>query len=181
MRLFVAIDLPGEQKKALGPLLEQIPVGRALPSHQLHLTLRFIGEASLEDFENIKDHLQTVSAPCFSLNLNGIGCFPNLKRPRVLWVGIEVTPELKDLKCQIDRALVEVGIEPEERPFRPHLTLGRFKYPPKPGQLDSYLQKYQTFQSGPFSVGNFYLYSSKLSPKGALHTVELEVPLDKNK
>jgi len=176
MRLFIAIDFPQAVIQQIIPLLNQITAGRPIPFNQLHLTLKFLGETSPASFEMIKDLLDQTTVEPFTTTLKGVGCFPSIKRPRVLWVGMESCPPLSQLKEKIDHALQSLGIEEEGRPFHPHLTLARFKKP-QPGLVSGFLTKNLAFQTESFPIDNFHLYSSKLTPKGAIHTREKTIHL----
>lgn len=174
MRLFIALDPPDSVRNQIIPLLDQVTGGKTLPPHQLHLTLRFIGETATEQFQDIKEALIGLRPKTFKIKFQGVGCFPSEKRPKVLWVGVPTSPPLLQLKGEIDKSLLTVGIEEEGRPFHPHLTLARFKTG-KPHILGEFLGKNLAFQTDPFDVNAFHLYSSTLTPKGAIHNRELSV------
>lgn len=116
----------------------QLPEGavRWVKPAAMHLTLRFLGEtpvAALGDLSAALDEVTKRHSPMV-LQLAGTGCFPNCRRPRVLWAGVTPaggtpTDALLDLKVGIDKALSPLGWEPEAKPFRPHLTVGRIKNP----------------------------------------------------
>jgi 2'-5' RNA ligase len=175
MRLFAAIDLPEEIRQGIKTLLP-LPMesAREVPLSQLHLTLRFIGET--EKSSEIKAVLSRVSSHSFRLALKGIGVFPYAKRPRILWLGFEEAPALLDLQKQIETSLQSLGLLAENRPFSPHLTLARFKFG-QPKEVEAFLHQYRDFQSPPWEVQTFQLYSSRLNPNGAVHTVEQSYPL----
>jgi 2'-5' RNA ligase len=175
-RLFVAIDLPEESKEALRAICHGLPEARWVQLEQLHLTLRFIGDADEEQFQAIKKSLGHVKGTSFKLGLTGIGHFPPGKRARVLWVGVNADETLLALQRDVEHALNAAGVPPEERGFSPHITLARFREP-FPGIADSFERRHAGFATAPFQVAAFYLYSSVLSPKGAIHTVEATYPL----
>jgi 2'-5' RNA ligase len=176
MRLFVALDLPEEIKQSLTPLLDAIPAGRPATMAQLHLTLFFLGNVSEEDLPRIKEALGGITETSFLLKLKGVGCFPNPKRPRILWVGIPLTEELSKLKTETDRVLENLGYPKEKRAFHPHLTLARIKKP-HPQGVEDFLNKYFSFQSKAFPVKEFTLYHSILTPKGARYHRVAQFPL----
>ncbi|MDX1412312.1 MAG: RNA 2',3'-cyclic phosphodiesterase [Nitrospirales bacterium] len=176
MRLFVALDPPEEIKQSLLPLLETLPAGRPSNFSQLHLTLFFLGNVADEDLNSIKETLAEIKEKSFTLQLKGVGCFPNIKRPRVLWVGIPLTEGLSQLKVKIDQALQTLGFQKEDRAFHPHLTLSRIKKP-HPKGVEEYLNKNFSFQSGEFPVKEFYLFQSQLTPKGSIYTKLAQFPL----
>lgn len=173
-RLFVAVDLPPLLKAELDRLQEGLPGARWVSPDQLHLTLRFIGEVDAATMARLIAALREVCSPSFTLSLKGIGHFG---RPaRVLWVGLCASPELVELHHRISRALAECGLPPEERPFSPHITLARFREPPT-SRLATFEGRYRDYTSPPFAISEFVLYSSRLTPQGAVHTREAAYPL----
>ena len=170
-RLFVAIDLPEEVRNAICDIGRDLPGARRVPKEQLHLTLRFIGEASDETFRGIRTALAGVEGKGFRLALRGVGHFPPGKPPRVLWVGLEECATLMALQQEVELAMVNAGIPPEERRFSPHLTLARLKETP-PHLVASLEERFKDFGTGPFPVTEFHLYSSALTRAGAIHTRE---------
>lgn len=165
-RLFVAVDLPENVRKELMSLRTELPGGRWVAGDQLHLTLRFIGEVEAQQQGDIDAALRYVREEPFGLTLRQVGHFG---RPgRVLWVGMDPSPRLLALQRGIEAALVRAGIPPEERPFSPHITLARLKGTPY-HLLAPYEEEHRRFAATPFQVGEFHLYSSNLTPAGALH------------
>lgn len=171
-RLFVAIDLPEEVKEAATAIAgRELPGARWVPRDQLHLTLRFIGEADEERFEAIKRALREVAGTPFSLSLAGVGHFPPGRRPRVLWVGMAESEPLLLLQKKVELALVGAAVEPEDRRFSPHITLARLKETPVE-RVFALEERHRGFAAGPFPVTEFYLYSSTLTREGAIHRRE---------
>jgi 2'-5' RNA ligase len=136
IRAFMAVTLPEAVQCELG-LAAEVLAGRVAPRavrwvkpERVHITLRFLGDtavAKLPAITQIMDEAARRHAP-LTLHLRGTGCFPNAKRPRVVWVGLGgELAELAALKQDVDAGLVPLGWEMERRPFRPHLTLGRVK------------------------------------------------------
>lgn len=177
-RLFVAVDLPQEIKEMLIRLTREftIPGARWVGMEQLHLTLRFIGDADEGRFLAIRDALSRVNAPAFLLHLEGIGCFPPRGAPRVLWIGLSPSSPLARLQAEVEEAVQLAGIPPENRPFSPHITLARLRDAPA-GAISALLARTREFHTDPFTAGEFRLYSSTLTPKGAIHTCEAAYPL----
>lgn len=136
MRLFIAVNFPEEIKKTLGAFtrsLSQIPSDlKWVREDNLHLTVQFLGNVSEEQVPAVSTALQNSVAGIapFKLVLEGIGAFPSIARPRVLWVGINGdTPTLLMLHRQVQREMELLGFEPEKRKFSPHLTLARARSP----------------------------------------------------
>jgi 2'-5' RNA ligase len=170
-RLFVAIDIPPPIKEALARFSRELPVARWVPADQIHLTLRFIGEVGPETLAAIKAALSRLGFRGFPLALHGAGHFPPGKHPRVLWVGVEPNDMLVALHQELELALLEAGIPPEERPFSPHLTLARLKET-YPVAVASFEERHGALAFPPFQVREVVLYSSVLTNQGAIHSKE---------
>jgi RNA 2',3'-cyclic 3'-phosphodiesterase len=176
-RLFVAIDLPDPIKNQLETMLTGVPGAKWVKRHQLHLTLRFIGEVETPRLQEIKQALQAVRAEPFTMTLQGAGRFPPKGASRVLWVGVAAPAALAQLQRSIEQAVVSVGILPEERPFSAHITLARLKSPPPPQTVERYLAQRADFKTGSIPISEFILYSSVLSPQGPTYRPEARFAL----
>lgn len=175
-RLFVAIDLPEHVKEAVAGISGGLPGARWVPAEQLHLTLRFIGETEEGTFRQVKEALAAIAGAPFTLALQGVGYFPPGKHPRVLWVGMEAGAPLLELQQGVELAVTSTGIAPETRRFSPHITIARLKDTPA-AKVDTYRAIHGGFQTEPFTVEVFHLYSSTLSSQGAVHRREAAYPL----
>ncbi len=175
MRVFVALDIPDEVRQALGSLVAQLERtcrgARWVRVAGLHLTLKFIGEVQPEMVERIQAELATIrlAAPV-EMTFRDVGFFPNERRPRVFWVGISATPNLAELAGEIERRLEPLGIPREQRAFRPHLTLARFKSAEGLERLREALQSLGQLEFGATRTGEVHLYRSQLKPGGAEYT-----------
>ena len=176
-RLFIAVDLPDTIKENLEAMFFGIPGARWVPPDQIHLTVRFIGDVEGAVFHDIINSLEEVTSRPFPLQLKGMGHFPPRGAPRVIWVGIEKNEPLLLLRKKIDGALLKIGVEPENRKFSPHITLARLKNSPL-HKIGNFLAGNNMFSQEPFQVEDFRLYSSVLTPKGAIHKVERIYPLE---
>lgn len=175
MRLFTAIDIPAPIQDRLYQLGRQVHGGRAVPATQLHLTLAFIGEVEDHRLEPIRQALAAVAAPSFPLVLEGIGCFPPRGPARIVWAGVRPQPRLHHLHALIETALAVCGIGGDKRGYSPHITIARIK---TPAAFDrSFLNRHATFATEEIAVPEFVLYSSRLTPQGAIHSVENRYPL----
>ena len=131
MRLFIAVNIPKKERdrihRSARALREQEYPVKWVDSGLFHLTLKFLGEVREAAVPSISEALTRVGQGTdpFSLEIGGFGAFPTIRRPRVLWVGVEPTPALRCLKQDIEWALSEQGYERETRAFHPHFTLGR--------------------------------------------------------
>lgn len=170
-RLFVAIDIPERVKGQVVRLGADLAGARWVPEGQLHLTLRFIGDVEESLFADLRMGLAAIRAPQFPMHLQGVGFFPPRKDPRVLWVGVEGNDALTALHHQVTKTLALSGIAPEERKFAPHITLARLKGAPVT-EVNRFVAAHSAFASEPFPVSEFVLYSSFLTPKGAIHRKE---------
>ena len=176
-RLFVAIDLPEQVKEAVAGITgRDLPGAHWVHREQLHLTLRFIGDADEETFLAVKEALRTVRSTSFSLTMKGVGHFPPGRRPRVFWVGMAESEPLEALQRQVETKIIGAGISPDERRFSPHITLARLKETPAERVL-ALEERHRMFSAGPFPVTEFYLYSSTLTREGAIHKREAGYPL----
>ncbi len=168
-RLFVAIDLPGDMRASLARVASDLAGARRVPAGQLHLTLRFIGDADSATLEKIRLALEEVNCSPFTLEVRGVGHFPRSRFPRVLWAGVSPSLPLLQLQEQVELALQAAGIPAEERPFSPHITIARLKEPLH-SQLQQFEEKQREYVGGTFTADHFHLYASTLSPGGAIHT-----------
>lgn len=171
-RLFVAIDLPEEVKRTLAGLARDLPSARWVGAEELHLTLRFIGEVDQSTFAAIRSALFAVRFTPFPLTLCGVGHFPPGRRaPRVVWVGMDPCAALLQLQQEVELALIEAGIPPDERRFSPHITLARLREG-VPVAVERFEKLHAGFACPSFPVEEFILYSSLLTRSGAIHTKE---------
>lgn len=131
MRLFIALNLPAEERRrihrAASPLREAGYPVRWLDPDRYHLTLKFLGNVRSELVPVVESVVDRVAAttPTFPLAIGGFGAFPTIRRPRVLWIGVSPVPALRCLKQDLEWALADHGFERETRAFHPHVTLGR--------------------------------------------------------
>jgi RNA 2',3'-cyclic 3'-phosphodiesterase len=175
MRLFVALDIPEEVRNSLVELVAQLQPScqnaRWARVEGLHVTLKFIGEAPLEKVEVIKTALSSIpTRASIPIDFHGLGFFPNERRPRVLWAGIESDAELSELASHVETALESIGIPRETRPFAAHLTLARFESPRGVDALHAAIQKSDSLDFGRTTAKEFYLYQSVLKRGGAEYT-----------
>lgn len=175
-RLFVAVDVSEQARDAISRICSGMVGVRWVDGSQLHLTLRFIGDADGSLFGRIRQELAGVAGPSFPLYLRGVGSFPPRRDPRVLWVGVERSGDLLLLHHRVEEALARCGLEPEKREFAPHITLARLKGASFSG-VASFLDKNRLFSVPPFQISEFHLYSSTLAPQGAIHRREVSYPL----
>ncbi len=130
MRLFIAINLPDDVRGALdaaiAPLRPKLRAVRWVARERLHITLKFLGECTPERTTEVSAALQVVAAasPVLDCTFAAAGVFPNFRRPRVVWIGVQ-QPLIAKVVLEIERALEKLGVPAEARPYTPHLTVGR--------------------------------------------------------
>jgi RNA 2',3'-cyclic 3'-phosphodiesterase len=179
MRLFTAIDLPGEVLRNLEDLLIKLrPTARIQwsPPANLHITTKFIGEwpdARLDELSAALAELPSRAA--IPVGIRRVGFFPNPHSPRVFWCGIEA-PGLEALTTDTDQATAALGIASEARAFSPHLTLARIKERLDLQPLREAIAALPSLDFGQFAARSFFLYQSKLRPTGSVYTKLREYP-----
>lgn len=183
MRLFIAIELPREIKAALAACqqaLRQTGAHASWPQpDNLHLTLRFLGEVDAARLPALKQVCAdtTRQATSFTLTTHGLGFFPNAKRPRVVWAGLQADArQLPALQQRLEVGLTELGFPADDKALLPHLTLGRIKAPTHIRALVERAQAY-AFPALSFTVTELVLMQSQLRAGGALYTPLLCAPL----
>ncbi|HEY3285381.1 MAG TPA: RNA 2',3'-cyclic phosphodiesterase [Armatimonadota bacterium] len=142
---------------------------------QLHLTLKFLGDVSTERIPEVSNALEQVVAERapFDVTFRGAGAFPNARRPRVLWVGAhQGAEELCRLAAAVETAMERLGFPKEDKLFRPHLTLGRFREGAHPPSLESLLDSLAEEECGVSHAEHLTLFASRLTPKGPVYTVQ---------
>jgi 2'-5' RNA ligase len=181
VRLFVALEIPSEVRENLAALIRELstitPQEKWVRAENLHVTLKFIGEAAAEKLGAIRQALGVVRSDSpAKLDFRGLGFFPNEKNPRVFWAGIEAAPNLGKLAEDIELATERLGIPREQRPFSPHLTLARFAARKLPEKLQTAVRENITRQFGALETSQFHLIESKLKPSGAEYTTLQSFP-----
>ena len=180
-RLFIAVALPEPVRARLSMLQHGVPGARWVPPENLHLSLRFLGEVDGGVAHDLDGALGRVRAPAFTLNLDGVDQFGDRRAARVLWAGVVRSDPLQQLHDKVDRAAVAAGLPPDDRKFRPHVTLARLKETrPKAAALpriQQWLAHNNLFSVGPIAVDRFVLYRSHLGQEGARYEALAEYAL----
>jgi len=175
MRLFVAMDIPDDVRSSLAALTAKLRPAcrnaRCVRIEGLHVTLNFIAETPAEKTEMIKTALASIpTREPIPINFRGLGFFPNDRRPRVLWAGINAGAELAELAGAVETSLAPLGIPRDERTFSPHLTLARLETPRVLEALQDTVKKAGQIKFGVTTATEFHLYQSVLKPGGAEYT-----------
>lgn len=191
IRAFIAIELPEELRRQLSAVGQQIQAQagetarravRWVPAVNMHLTLKFLGEVSQANLNVLSGMLEAEAArhAPFKFTVGGLGAFPNPRRPRVVWVGSEVPPDLPQIQHAIDLETQRLGYPGEDRPYSPHLTLGRVNQNAQPdavAQLARALSEVKVGQLGVVTVDAVHLFQSDLRPTGSIYTSLYRFPL----
>lgn len=183
MRLFAAFDVPDSVRDVLAGVRADLAGGPVSPRWSspdlYHCSLRFVGEVDRETASRYRQALHAVDAPAFTVDLYGLDVLPGHRTPRVLVVGISPSPALRRLYQNVSAVLEAEGLPPEERSYRPHITLGRFENPnPKTVHALLRRERGRTFPS--FDVSAFHLFESTLTPDGAVHEILETYPLTRD-
>ena len=180
VRTFLAINLPDKQTRQISEAIEQWRRHRAAvrwtPASRIHLTLKFLGDVHESALKSICEACRDVASKHETMELRTAvtGAFPTVKRPRILWIGLASLQYrvLHNLQQDIENTLENMGFPREERPFSPHITVGRVKSGRKIARLMEAFMAYEPDQT-PFAIDSFTLYSSTLTPQGPIYR-ELE-------
>ena len=183
IRAFIAVNVDPKAVQEISEAIDQfrlrIPNIRWSSLTNLHLTLKFLGDIEETKVAPIAQALRHHIAPFprFTFNAKGLGVFPNIKRPSVLWVGLEGS-RLTELASMVERSLEPLGFAPEKRNFQPHLTVGRWRQSDKPpAKFGEELERWRGHEFGKSEVRNIILFQSVLRPEGAIHRPLEEIAL----
>jgi RNA 2',3'-cyclic 3'-phosphodiesterase len=174
-RLFVAIDLPEATRQLLARLDPHIRGVHWIDPTQMHLTLGFF-DAVPDDVDPVlREKLSAIEFGAFFLPVAGVGTFSAKGAPKIIWIGVgKAHPHLFQIHKRVQEAALAAGLEPELRPWHPHITIARCR-DVAPQSLRNFLKANADFDTGLIRVDAFQLYSSKLTPAGPIHTRELSV------
>ena len=178
IRSFLAFELPPEMKDAVARVSESLRRStldvRWVKVDNIHLTVVFMGDTKTDLLHEIGADIKKVCSRygSFDISLNGIGCFPNSRRPRVLWVGLDGDLDrMAQFRDDLQDQLEPFGIKSEKRKFKPHLTLGRFRSSRVGGRgLADILSTHEALSSPSFPLNDLILFKSDLKPGGAVYT-----------
>ncbi len=175
-RLFIAIDLPDSTRQLLTKLDPHIRGARWTEPAQMHLTLGFFGDVADDVDSALREKLSAIEFGAFFLPITGVGTFSARGAPKIIWIGVgKAHPHLFQVHKRVQEAALSAGLEPELRPWHPHITIARCR-DVAAQSLRKFLKTNADFDGGMIRVEDFHLYSSKLTPAGPIHTRELSVP-----
>ena len=187
LRTFIAVELPAELRQRVesttASLRQEIGLlVRWIPVENMHLTLKFLGDIAPSNVEMLSQMVRGEADlfPCFEFHVGGLGSFPNIKRPRVLYIGIQAPATLEALQRGIESATRRLGYESEERGFSPHLTIGRVRQnvtATEQQTIRRLLEQTEIDSLGTARVDSVHLYRSDLRPSGSVYTRLYSAPL----
>ncbi len=181
VRCFLAVELPGSLQDAIDAATENArrPLGprlvRWIPARNIHLTLKFLGDTAPTSLVQIEAAVQAEVPQYkpFRVELRGLGAFPNVRRARVLWIGMQAPAALASLQHELDVATSRLGYESEEREFSPHLTIGRVRAGVSAADLHTIrevLEGTSIGRIGTLPVEAVHLYKSELLESGSVYS-----------
>ncbi len=181
LRLFIAVEFPPSLQDAIFRQTSRLRESagpeavRWVPQANLHLTLKFLGDVAPSSLQFLNQMLASEAAahPCFQMTVGGLGAFPNTRRPRVVWLGVQAPPGLAMLQRSLENAAARLGYAPEDRPFSPHLTIGRVRQAASiagQSRLRQALEAQQIGRLGQAAVDSLTLMKSDLQPGGSVYT-----------
>jgi RNA 2',3'-cyclic 3'-phosphodiesterase len=183
IRCFIAINLSEEIRSSIDNLIAELrktgtDVAWVRPE-KIHLTLKFLGNTDDSLIPKIKECLSKKLSHynAFYIKIVGVGCFPSSKRPRVLWIGMENSDFLKGIQKDIDAEVAGFGFALEDRPFSPHLTIGRVRSQKGIADMLMRFEAFRTADFGSIGVKSIHIMKSELKPAGAEYTSIAEIPI----
>ena len=188
IRTFIALELPPAVISLLHKVqqdLKRMKIrARWVRPENIHLTLKFLGDINPGDIDKIGAAMAgaAIEFPPVTLTVRGIGVFPGIKRPRVIWVGLGgAKPTLLNLQRNLEDRLATVGFPKEKRSFNAHLTLGRIRQAVNPNILGQAIQDYSDLGNLKFCADRIILFKSDLKPSGAVYSHLKQAELGKLK
>ncbi len=184
IRTFIGFELPEKIRSFISSIQEDLKSNRLdarwVRPKNIHLTLKFLGNINKDDTQKVGAAIFKSAADYapISLAAKGIGAFPGINRPRVLWIGIRGQIDvLIQLQKSLDDQLEKIGFSKENRPFKGHLTLARVKGRINQAKLINAIKKYGEFEPESFIADNIILFKSDLKSTGAVYTKLISVSL----
>jgi 2'-5' RNA ligase len=188
LRSFIAIELPAEIQEAIARSTASLqkalpkPLVRWVVSRNIHLTLKFLGDVSPANLEQLAGALKVEVAKheTFDLSVGGIGAFPNNRQARVIWIGLDAQPGAGTLQHCVEGVSTRLGYPAEDRPFSPHLTIGRVSQTVSGVELKRIREALETCTIGALGttrVDAVHIFKSDLRPSGSVYTPMYQLPL----
>jgi 2'-5' RNA ligase len=183
IRCFIAVNLTEEVRKSLADVISELRKSRAdvkwIPPGNIHLTLKFLGNTDDSLVPAISESLSKKLSHYkpFYIKIADVGCFPSEKHPRVIWIGMEGADELKEIQKDVDAEISTFGFAPDDRPFSPHLTIGRVRSARNLTELMKYFEGFKAADFGTIAIRDIHIMKSDLKPAGAEYSSLAEIPL----
>ena len=181
IRCFIAFDINDEAiLTRLGEAQERLVKTGAdlklVETQNIHVTLRFLGEIPPQLVKPVQEEMKMVKFPSFDIELRGLGVFPNLRHPNVVWVGIKRgAEELRGIFAQLEPKLQTLGFRPDARGFSPHITIARVKSGRNKTELITQITQMENLEIGIVKADALRLKKSVLTPKGPVYSTLYEV------
>ena len=181
IRTFIALEIPEDLRETLSrvqqKLIQKTGGIRWVKPENIHLTLKFLGSTRKDKAEEVCRVLEQTAEGIspFAFNVSGVGAFPNIRNPKVIWAGINADDSLLLFQKKLEDALSSVGFPKEKRSFSPHLTLGRVKDTKARKDLRNILEKYSNEGLGSFEFLRIIFFRSDLQPSGPVYSVLKDV------
>lgn len=175
-RLFSGLELPPDLRQQLAGLAVAMPGAKWVEPENLHMTLRFCGDIDKRKAEDFAGELSQIRVPVFSLRISGLGAFGG-NDPHTIWAAVEAGPQLDQLAKANERAARAVGLPPEARKFKAHVTLARMRGA-RADQVARILERHAAFRSNDITIEHFVLFSSRPSIGGGPYAIEEVFPLE---
>ncbi|MCW4005506.1 MAG: RNA 2',3'-cyclic phosphodiesterase [Candidatus Bathyarchaeota archaeon] len=176
VRAFLAFDLESEEVKKKLAHRQKLAVQtgadlKPVEPQNIHITLRFLGDITLSMAEKVFEQMQQIEFAPFSVQVKGLGVFPNLNYPRVLWAGItQGATQLQEIFNQIEPRLQKLGFTADKKGFNPHLTIARVRSPRNKTQLSQFVTQNTQTDFGAVTANCLRLKKSQLTPQGPIYT-----------
>jgi len=176
LRLFIALEIPDAVRQAVGTIVERLrpaaPAARWTRIEGIHITLKFIGQVKPEVVRAIETALAGIrSDGPVHVSFRGLGFFPNERRPRVFWAGVQASSNTAAMAASIDERLAPLGIASETRAFSPHLTLARFEDERGESKLIDAIDKVGSVDLGQMTTTEFHVFESKPQRGGSRYSI----------
>ena len=176
MRTFVAVEISNDNViKCIRDFQSKVSIqAKPVEPQNLHFTLQFLGEISEENCKKIKQNLNSIEFSPFKINFKGVGAFPNMRSPRVIWIGVDDIGGrmLEELAIKVQNSLKPLGFFPD-KPFKSHITIFRIKN--KIGNIKKDFEDFEDFEFGIQQISNFKLKQSTLTSNGPVYSDLMEI------
>lgn len=181
LRVFLSVDIDDETLldkivASQGKLDRDAAKMKLVERENIHFTWRFFGDTPMPKIDEIHSALTGLECAPFTIQVEGVGAFPNLRRPRVIWIGVtENAEKMVDLKTETDSRLVALGYHPEKK-FTPHATIARVRFVKAAGDLTKNLEGLVHESIGSMEVTGIRMTKSTLTPSGSIYETLWEIP-----